>query len=256
MLSRLGQPLSRFLSKPTIVGDGLAERMRSAAVGLLGLTTAVGLGLVAFISYQGWPGVLSSPIPAPPTASRSAPGQEHASRRVVAPGGAGHRAPSAVEAASTRPRAGIGPGGLEVSGGRRAVSAPPQPATDGNPPSHQVVPGPTPTGQQPAAPTPPAQEPAPVPVATDSPTPARTTEKASHGHGQGHAYGREGGDHAPGHPSNPAKSHHLEPHAAPSTTSPPAPAPSPDSGQGTGGPPSPGQSGDHGKGHANGHHGG
>lgn len=41
-------------------------RLRSTSIALLGVITAIGLGLVAFISQLGWPGVINSPIPGPP----------------------------------------------------------------------------------------------------------------------------------------------------------------------------------------------
>lgn len=50
-------------------GDGLL-RIRNVSIALLGLVTAIGLGLIAFVSQQGWPGVVSGPIPGGPAKSR------------------------------------------------------------------------------------------------------------------------------------------------------------------------------------------
>lgn len=66
VLSRLGQTLSRRLSGSSLFGDGMLVRLRSTTIGLLGLVAAVGLGLIAFISQQGWPGVFSGPLPVSP----------------------------------------------------------------------------------------------------------------------------------------------------------------------------------------------
>ena len=52
VFSRRGHSLSHLVSKPSLAGDRLLERMRSTTFALLGLTTAVGLGLVAFISSR------------------------------------------------------------------------------------------------------------------------------------------------------------------------------------------------------------
>src|ERR1044072_3367539 len=64
MRFRRGQTLPR-VTRPSLAGDDLAERMRSTAFALLGIFTAMGLGLVALVSQQGWPHLPSSPIPGP-----------------------------------------------------------------------------------------------------------------------------------------------------------------------------------------------
>ncbi len=63
MLSGLGQKLPRFAAKRGVADDGLLEKARDASFILLGLTAAIGLGLVAFIAHLGWPNALDSPIP-------------------------------------------------------------------------------------------------------------------------------------------------------------------------------------------------
>jgi len=63
MISRLGRAMPRFLSGANIAGEGLQERLRSAAFALLGLATAVGLVLVGIAYNQGWPDFVDSPIP-------------------------------------------------------------------------------------------------------------------------------------------------------------------------------------------------
>lgn len=57
--------LGAFVSS-NIVGDSMLVRLRSTTIGILGLVAAVGLGLIAVVSQQGWPGVLSSPLPQTP----------------------------------------------------------------------------------------------------------------------------------------------------------------------------------------------
>ena len=58
--------LSDTVLGSSLAGDGLLVRLRSTTIGLLGLVAVVGLGLVAFISQIGWPGVFSGPLPAAP----------------------------------------------------------------------------------------------------------------------------------------------------------------------------------------------
>jgi hypothetical protein len=48
---------------PSILGRGILERTRSTLLGLLGVTAAVGLGMVALALNQGWPLVAGGPIP-------------------------------------------------------------------------------------------------------------------------------------------------------------------------------------------------
>jgi len=64
--SRLGQAISRAFSVSNVVGDGMLVRLRSTTIGILGLVAAVGLGLVGFVSQQGWPEVASGPPPQVP----------------------------------------------------------------------------------------------------------------------------------------------------------------------------------------------
>lgn len=63
MLPRRGQRLSRRVTRPSFAGRGLIERMRTTAFALLGVTTAMALGVVALVSHQGWPYLPVGPIP-------------------------------------------------------------------------------------------------------------------------------------------------------------------------------------------------
>jgi hypothetical protein len=68
VLSRSRQTLSRRLSDSSLVGNSMLVRLRSGTIGLLGVVTAVGLGLVMVLSQQGWPGVATGPLPPRPPA--------------------------------------------------------------------------------------------------------------------------------------------------------------------------------------------
>ena len=53
----------RATRRPSILGNGLLERMRSTSLALLGFTAAVGLAMMALALNQDWPLVESGPIP-------------------------------------------------------------------------------------------------------------------------------------------------------------------------------------------------
>ncbi len=72
MLYGLIQKLPRFAAKPGGADGGLLERARNASFILLGLTAAIGIGLVAFIAHLGWPNIIDGPIPGPPAAHLAA----------------------------------------------------------------------------------------------------------------------------------------------------------------------------------------
>jgi hypothetical protein len=61
--SRIRQALARSTFYSNVVGDSMLARLRSTTIALLGVVTAVGLGLVAFISQLGFPGVFNGAIP-------------------------------------------------------------------------------------------------------------------------------------------------------------------------------------------------
>lgn len=63
---KAGQSLSRLVPKMSVAGDGLMARMRTVWFGALGMTTAVGLGLVAFVLNQGLPSIQELPFPNAP----------------------------------------------------------------------------------------------------------------------------------------------------------------------------------------------
>ena len=60
------QPPFLRLTRPSVLGDGVPERLRSTLVVLLGITGAAGLAMVALVLQQGFPHVSSGPVPDPP----------------------------------------------------------------------------------------------------------------------------------------------------------------------------------------------
>jgi len=177
VLSRVRQALSSATFGSSLAGNGLLVRLRSSSIGLLGVITAVGLGLVAFIAQLGWPGVFNSPLPQGPEpgfarndpialvqARPSAPPARDRTRRsgrisIPSPGGSSIQADSGVA------------GGRQVAQSPVRLPAPPPPAPVAPPPA-PVTPPPSQT-----------VEVAPQPVSTagavdDLPEPAVTGSTA------------------------------------------------------------------------------
>jgi len=167
-------------------------RLRSTTIGLLGLVTVVGLGLVAFVSQIGWPGVLSGPLPAAP-----APGvvqndtialaQAEPHPLVATRGIAGRRPRTSAN------RHGETASGVEsdVAGADQLTEAPAEPPASPDPgpsgPPAQPAPTPTsePTGQEPPSSVPApgvdddgAEEPPPVAAGTGGKSRGHDKEKA------------------------------------------------------------------------------
>lgn len=230
MLSRRGQWLSRLAAKPSFAGAGLLERMRSTTFALLGVTAAMGLGLVAIVSQQGWPVLPASPLPVAPTEHA----EVHDAIAVRSP------FPSSVSRLSPGKRAGkpaadrgAGPAEARASrlSGSRQLAAPPPPSSSGpvadgpsgdgaSPPPESAAPPPS---QAPAAaPTPaPAPQPASAPAApvtASSPSaPQPPAVDAPVKQGKGNAYGK----YKPGGGKGGKKPGYPEPEAPPSSPPPP-----------------------------------
>lgn len=68
VVSKIRHATFRTFVAHNLVGDSMLVRLRSTTIGLLGLVAAVGLGLVVVISQQGWPRVLTGPLPQAPPA--------------------------------------------------------------------------------------------------------------------------------------------------------------------------------------------
>lgn len=194
--SKLGHAVSRALSGQSLIGDGMLVRLRSSTLGILGLVAAVGLGLVAFISQQGWPEGLTGPLP-------QAPGPDFVRNDPIA-------APALASAnpltgsrggQSARGREGTPPSespsaASELTAARQVGAPAPQP-----PPSPEQ-PAPGPQGTSPSVPSPAStpsteREPAPArpaggesaapPVAagSDEDSPGQSGEEHGHHHGSG-----------------------------------------------------------------------
>jgi hypothetical protein len=157
VLSKVGHALSHSILGSNLAGDGLLVRIRSTSIALFGLVTMIGLGLVVFISQQGWPGAFSSPIPANPPELGAVHDAVALSRS--SPAGAPARAGGSSRNAIHTRASGAGRGSRSsVSPGLRqahqVASAP-----------HTTQPAPPPS----PAPTSPEASPAPTPTVVDSP---------------------------------------------------------------------------------------
>src|SRR5882672_1136378 len=63
VIFKSSEPGLRRTASSRVFGGGLFERTRNMSLAVLGFTAALGLGLIAFASLQGWPLVPGSPIP-------------------------------------------------------------------------------------------------------------------------------------------------------------------------------------------------
>jgi hypothetical protein len=204
------------LSLSSVIGDGLLERARATSLGLLGITAAVGLAIVALAFNQGWPLVAGSPVPALPPLHQDvgkatvADAASGGARSDAKPGSTPQQDGAGGE--SARPDTGPAPSdGASPAPSSQLVVAPSAPAkTDGDAPRgegsnpepapakpKQPSPSPSPdqppaTQQAPAEPAPAAPEPEPTsPPATISEAPP-TSNVPPWSNGKGHAYGRSG----------------------------------------------------------------
>lgn len=223
-----GQHGLRPIGGPSILGNGLLERVRSTSLALLGATAAVGLAIVAVALNQGWPLVAGSSVPplprqaravgaatvvarAPATGSPTGVGGDSGSRRD--PSSSTHRMPAGavvggVAGAPTEVVSGSQP--VERSGEAHRVASKPHPTAppeaqpaQPSPPATTVasVPTPAPTPEPTRAPEPtPAPESAPAPassapIATAAGPPSEESSPPAWSNGGGHAYGRDEASH-------------------------------------------------------------
>lgn len=205
----------RRLGRLSLLGDGLAERLRSTSLGILGVATAVGLGVVALALRQEFPLLGVAPLPDPQPVE-----QRIDDRVAVAPAGVtgatkreGAEAPSAADDASPLASPQEGTAGLAdpaPSGGETDFEPAQPPA--GNDQGRRRPPAERPPAERPRAERPPANTP-PVeetPVSTVAPTeepettpdavvepppvaPSPSPAEPSHP-GNGNAYGKGNGN--------------------------------------------------------------
>jgi len=199
----------------SILGDGLLERARATSLALLGVTTAVGLAIVALALNQGWPLVAGSSVPRIPP-RHQAVGEATVAAGVVEANsalratGAGSRSQSVPtghgqghSGGAASPTAGSTPTGSSRLVVLPSTPAKPQADHPAGPPKQQSPPADVPSPQQtvvspdpaPAAaaapqsqPTPPTETAATTPPATTSEVPVES-DVPSWSHGHGHAYG-------------------------------------------------------------------
>lgn len=212
MRYKLGQPAWRK-AWAGLVGTGILERARAMSLGLLGMTAAVGLAIVALALNQGWPLVPGGSIPqvpkpheavgvatvaggthvgrpaAPRAGSRIHSGRPSRPSAPVASGDAGGaEAPAPAPGTVVAPAEPTKPGGKTAGHG---ATPPPAKEPASSKPQH-ASPAPAPAKTEPAPPSTPVSTPAPPPVATTSEAPPEEESSVppwSHGHG--HAYGRD-----------------------------------------------------------------
>jgi hypothetical protein len=181
--------------KPSVLGGGLLERVRSTTLALLGVTTAVGLAMVALALNQSWPLLADSPMPVGPPRHEAVGEATIAAQAIAGARGAGLvRLDGAAGSDSRRagrrgdrggaqaPESGFAP-----SSSAELVVTPSAPvegqgdATRGN---GDPASGPSPAGSLPQAPAPPVPvsapaqpEPAPqAPPAVETTPPAISAE--------------------------------------------------------------------------------
>lgn len=164
-------------------------RMRSVTTALLGLIAAIGLGLVAFVSQQGWTDVLDGAIPDPPVELRISQGGSAKSAQARHPVEVGGRHGATTLFPPARSDRG-GSTGSGVSGSQPLADAPTSSPGSGG----------TPGGKSPAAPQPTAQAPAasPSPAAATPPVSAPEKSDSDSPRGSKNSSAGEGGSSSPG----------------------------------------------------------
>jgi hypothetical protein len=186
VLSRTRQSLSRFVPKMSVAGDGLMARMRTAWFGALGMSTAVGLGLVAFVLNQGLPSIRELPLPNAPVEFGDAqrePTAPTVSLPPIRPARDRDRDSSPARAESKQPGLRT-PSDAKLVEARKTEAAPaPEPTPVELPPPPPRVPDPAPQPQA-TSPSPVASPASPSPPPS-SPSTASPKAKAPKGKGTG-----------------------------------------------------------------------
>jgi hypothetical protein len=196
VLSKARHSLSRLIPEMSVAGDSLMTRLRSAWFGLLGVSTAAALALIALAFNQGFPGIAEFPFPAAPAElgvaqnEKVASGAPHSASRPSRT-----RAPSSSPGDEPRQTPSRTPAEVKTVESRTIATAPapelvqteqpPPPSTDGQ--------GSAPQPQSPSSSSPPGP----------SPTPSPTTASLSVPKGKGAGLTRAPGKQAKikGHPA-------------------------------------------------------
>jgi hypothetical protein len=254
VLSKYGKRLSQLVAMPSVLGDGLLERARSTGFALLGLTAAVCLGLVAFISHQGWPDILGGPIPRPPAEHQAVHERTIAAGPMTFRGSFVHLHGANATGASTRQHdSGSTPVGSHLAGSHEVATSP---ALAGDRPAGHGAPGTQPVQQPPAAPTTPAPVPATAPTVASSPSIADQAGGSHNagGKGKGKEHAQSGSPGKDQGSAAKATSPH-EPAAPPVKAEPPAPVEAGSPGKDEPVPPASDKASNPGHGHGYGHYG-
>jgi hypothetical protein len=212
------------MARPSLLGSGLLVRVRSTTLGLLGLTAAVGLGMVALGLNQSWPLLAGGPIPKLPGKGEPRPDRTNSGgnwQRVQippelrpgllhpAPGartvnrgsGNSHHEASAVEVAVSTPvseSAGGSPETGDVASESPPAQTTPSPHVQASPQSAPQAPAPSsPSNNQPIVSAPASSPQASSAAPENAVPPAPPAEEATD----------ENGASAPSPPSPPGWSH-------------------------------------------------
>ena len=201
--------------------------MRSTGFALLGITAAMGLGLVAFVSQQGWPYLPAAPIPGN-TSKHGTLDNAIALAPISAESNDAASHVTAHRSFAGRASAPAEPNDSRVYGSHQVAFQPAAPQPVAAQPGGESAPASTPAGQTVDPVESDASAPAPVAVTTPTPESAGSADPASSPAppasasakpGKGHAYGTQKAVSAAK-----EKPSHAPPHSSPS---PAAPSPPP-----------------------------
>lgn len=198
----------RPAKKPSVLGGGLLERARSTTLALLGVTTAVGLAMVALALNQSWPVIADSPLPVGPprheavgeasvaagaiaNAADPSPDRAGGSRGSSSSqsdgGGSPAPADGSVPTAPTElvvaPSAPAEPGGDAPRGTQETPASPSPDAETPQAPATPVPVSSAPAQPEPAPPSPPTAETPPPPTSAKVPVDSSGDEESEENDG-------------------------------------------------------------------------
>ena len=183
VVSKVGQAFSRSLGSLSLADGSMLLRMRRASFALFALVGVVGLGLIVFIAQLGWPGVVSGPLPGPPTRAGTVDNAVALSESATATGGVlgpaavanGRPAQDLSQRGSRGSNDSAGQGSSRLGEAEKLAAAPgAQPGQGASQPAAQ--PPSSPTAPEPVPTTPTAS--APPVVVVESPPPSSSADQA------------------------------------------------------------------------------